>query len=232
MIVSIHQPSYFPWLGLLDKISKSDKFVILDTVQLNDNAFQNRNIFLNQRGEVEYLTIPIIKKGYLEKSIRELIIANNKWQKKHHGFIIANYKKHPYFDEVYSVIKPLYQQQYVYLVDVLIDSMEMTFQLFNIATDVILASELDIDKNLKKDDLVIDILKKVNASVYLSGSGAKQYHDETKFKTNNIVLQYQIFKHPIYKQKNALEFIPGLSSLDIAFNLGINQSTELIKGLT
>ena len=232
MIVSIHQPSYFPWLGLLDKISKSDKFVILDTVQLNDNAFQNRNIFLNQRGEVEYLTIPIIKKGYLKKSIRELKIANNKWQKKHHGFIIANYKKHAYFDEVYSVIKPLYQQQYVYLVDVLIDSMEMTFQLFNIATDVILASELDIDKNLKKDNLVIDILRKVNASVYLSGSGAKQYHDETKFKTNNIVLQYQIFKHPIYKQKNALEFIPGLSSLDIAFNLGINQSTELIKGLT
>jgi hypothetical protein len=232
MIVSIHQPSYFPWLGLLDKISKSDKFVILDTVQLNDNAFQNRNIFLNHRGEVEYLTIPIIKKGYLEKSIRELIIANNKWQKKHHGFIIANYKKHPYFDEVYPIIKPLYQKKYTYLVDILIDSMEMTFQLFNITTDVILASELDIDKNLKKDDLVIDILRKVNASVYLSGSGAKQYHDETKFKARNIVLQYQIFKHPIYKQKNALEFVHGLSSLDIVFNLGINQSTELIKGLT
>ena len=62
MIVSIHQPSYFPWLGLLDKIEKSDTFVLLDNVQFNDNAFQSRNIFLNHNGEVQYLTIPVQKK--------------------------------------------------------------------------------------------------------------------------------------------------------------------------
>ena len=69
MMVSIHQPSYFPWLGLLDKIEKSNTFVILDTVQFNDNAFQSRNIFLNHNGAVQYLTIPVQKKNYQKNKI-------------------------------------------------------------------------------------------------------------------------------------------------------------------
>ncbi len=69
MMVSIHQPSYFPWLGLLDKIEKSNAFIILDTVQFNDNAFQSRNIFLNHNGETQYLSIPVQKKKLSKKNV-------------------------------------------------------------------------------------------------------------------------------------------------------------------
>ena len=33
MIVSIHQPQYFPYLGFFHKLARSDVFVALDTVQ-------------------------------------------------------------------------------------------------------------------------------------------------------------------------------------------------------
>jgi hypothetical protein len=230
MIVSIHQPSYFPWLGLLDKINKSDQFILLDTVQLNDNAFQSRNIFLNHRGEVEYLTIPIVKKDYQSKSIRELKIVDKRWQKKHHGFIIANYKKHPFFDEVYPIIKSLYSKEYTFLVDILKDSMEMSYTLFNIKTETILASDLEIDNSLMKDDLVLEQLKQVSASTYLSGTGAKAYQDEEKFKKEKILLNYQSFSHPQYVQKNANKFELGLSALDMVFNLGQKESKKLLEG--
>ena len=231
MIVSIHQPGYFPWLGLLDKINKSDKFILLDTVQLNDNAFQSRNIFLNHRGEVEYLTIPIIKKDYQSKSIRELKIVDKRWQKKHHGFIIANYKKHPFFDEVYPVIESIYSTKYTYLVDILVDSMKMSYDLFDIKTELVLASDLDVDNNLTKDDLILEQLKRVEASTYLSGTGAKAYQDENKFLKKNVILEYQSFSHPQYEQKNANQFELGLSALDIVFNLGKEKSSELLKGV-
>lgn len=81
MIVSIHQPSYFPWLGLLDKIEKSDLYIYFNSVQLTDNAYQNRNIFLSNQIKEHLLTIPISKKNYLTKTIDKLEVIDNRWKK-------------------------------------------------------------------------------------------------------------------------------------------------------
>ena len=64
MKVCAHQPSYFPWLGLLDKIAKSDLYIFEDEVQMNVRAYQHRNIFLRNDGTVSYLTVNIHRKGY------------------------------------------------------------------------------------------------------------------------------------------------------------------------
>ncbi len=230
MIISIHQPSYFPWLGLLEKISTSDKFILLDTVQLNDNAFQSRNIFLNHNGLVQYLSLPIEKKGYSNKLIKDLKLANNtRWQKKHHGFFISNYKKHKYFDEIFPLIEHIFYKEYSFLVDVLLDSLYVSNKIFSISTPIQPSSLLAYDDKLVKDDLVIDILKKCNASHYLSGVGAKSYQDDNKFIGNNIKLIYQEFSAPIYKQKNSTNFKPHLSCLDIAFNIGLNKCQTILQ---
>lgn len=87
MITSIHQPSYFPWLGLLHKINSSDTFILLDDVQLSDSAFQHRNIFLSNDGKVKYLTIPFVKKEYRNKGFKDLEIADPMWTKNHLNFL-------------------------------------------------------------------------------------------------------------------------------------------------
>jgi len=66
MKTSIHQPGYFPWLGLLHKFLNSDTVVLLDDVQLSDSAYQHRNQFLTRQGVVKILTVGIQKKGYKE----------------------------------------------------------------------------------------------------------------------------------------------------------------------
>ena len=229
MKVSIHQPSYFPWLGLLDKINQSDTFIILDTVQLNDNAFQSRNIFLNHTGDIQYLTIPVQKKDYQKKMMRELRVVDKKWQKKHNGFMIANYKKHPFFDEIYPFIEKVYTKKYAFLIDILLDSMSISNEIFDINPKIVLASELRVDTSLVKDDLVIALLEKCQTTTYLSGTGAKSYQDEDKFIEHNIELSYQSFTHPSYNQKNASTFEIGLSALDVAFNLGIDNARKVLK---
>lgn len=228
-IVSIHQPSYFPWLGLLDKIKKSHLFVILDDVQLNDNAYQNRNLFLDNQNNEHLLTIPISKKNYTNKTIKDILISHDIWQKKHKKFIYFNYKKHPFFDEIFPLIQPIYEKKYEYLLDLLIDTMSRSFDLFDIRVKTMLASELTTDKSLKKEAMVIDILKQTHATQYLSGNGAKTYQKKENFSKNGIELIYQNFTHPTYQQVNNDSFKAGLSCLDAAFNLGKENCSKILE---
>ncbi len=229
MIVSIHQPSYFPWLGLLDKINKSDLFVVLDNVQLSDSAYQNRNLFLSNQGKEQLLTIPINRKNYLEKTIKDIEINNSIWQKKHSKFIYFNYKKHPYFDEIYKIIECIYTKEYINLSELLIESLKISCNIFDIDTKIIRASDLPLDDNLKKESKVVSILKQVGAATYLSGQGAKSYQLTENFEDKHIKLTYQEFTHPIYSQHKMDKFISGLSSLDATFNLGKDNSFTLLK---
>ncbi len=228
-MVSIHQPSYFPWLGLLDKINKSKEFILLDSVQLSDSTYQNRNIFLDNSQKEHLLTIAINKKNYQEKDFSELTINNNIWQKKHQKFIMYNYKKHPYFDEIYPLLETFYKNDYEYLIDPLFESMKLSMKIFGINVKIQKSSSLNLSKENTKDKLVLDILEKVHAKEYLSGQGAKNYQDDSKFKDKNIILHYQEFKHPVYPQYKKSDFHSGLSCLDAAFNLGISDCRKLLK---
>ena len=227
-IVSIHQPSYFPWLGLVDKINKSDLFVLLDTVQLSDSAYQNRNLFLDNSGKETLITIPIMKKNHFSKTIKDIKISNDIWKKKHRKFIYFNYKKHPFFDEIYPKIDYIFDINSSFLIDYVAESMKIVMNLLNIDTDFIYASKLNLNDDLTKEDMVLNILENVNANIYLSGNGARSYQKEENFKNRNIELIYQDFKHPVYPQKNRDEFLYGMSSLDLLFNLGINASIKIL----
>src|ERR1017187_8537694 len=100
MILSIHQPSYFPWLGMLDKIRKSNVFIIMDEVQLSDSAYQHRNLLLTADGKTKFLTIPFVKKDYLKRPFREIRIASADWRTKHSNFIWNTYRGHLHANEI------------------------------------------------------------------------------------------------------------------------------------
>ncbi len=226
MILSIHQPSYFPWLGLLQKIAKSDVFILLDEVQLTDSAFQHRNLLLTNDGKAKFLTIPFVRKGYLEKPFSKLEIPDQKWQKTHLNFVFNNYKKHPFFSEIFPMLEVFYSRDYENLLDAVRESMFLVLDCFKIKTEIIYQSNLSYAKDLKKGDLIMNLINCVGADIYLSGQGAKSYLDESAFG-KSVLLEYDEFKHPIYNQKNVSQFVAGLSSLDILFNLGCQKSIEL-----
>jgi hypothetical protein len=108
--------------------------------------------------------------------------------------------------------------------------MELSFGLFDIQTKIILSSQLDGDKSLKKEDMVLDILKETEATVYLSGTGAKSYQKNDSFSSQGIELKYQEFIPPVYKQFKNSSFSSGLAYIDILFNLGKEDSSKLLRG--
>jgi len=229
MRVGIHQINYFPWMGYFNKIAKSDKFILMDEVQLTDSGMMQRNRILNKSGDTVWITIAFNKKDYLEREFRDLELNNNvKWQQRQYNSLFDTYHKLPAWKEVFSQIEFIFNKSYNKLQDVNVDALYTICNLLEIDTSrFVYMSNLNYDREAQKTDLVLNLCKAIGADVYLSGNGAKKYMDVSEFIDNGINVQYQKFEHPIYEQKFSKEFIPGLSILDVLFNCGIENTKKL-----
>ena len=74
----------------------------------------------------------------------------------------------------------------------------------------------------KSSQLILNICKKVGATTYISGIGAKDYLDQSDFETNGIEL---IIEPPILPKKydqayKNTDFLNDLSVVDIIMNCG------------
>jgi len=223
--VAIHQPNYMPWIGFFQKMALADVFVILDTVQFSKDSYTQRTKIRTKEGWI-WLTIPVERKYYF-KPIKDIHLPQDeKWLKKHKKSIVSNYSKCKYFDdefvdEYYSGKFGKLQEFNEYGIFYLKDK-------FGIKTEIIRASELDIDENLKSTDLLVDIVKKIGGDVYISGLGGGKYMDEWKFLMDNIKLEYFDFKPFEYPQRWD-GFEPYMSAIDLLFNVGDENRKVFIK---
>jgi len=226
-IVSIHQPQYWPWLGLIDKIMKSDIHVVLDDVKFNTDGFQHRTLYrVYNSDKSKYLTIPYDKKTKRDKISAVRIDVDDTWQREHLRLIKLSYKRTPFFEEIFPYIETIFVKKYSFLADLNLDILKLLLELFEIDVVMILSSELNSHE--KKDALTLDLTKKAKGSVYLSGQGAKDYMNNSIFKKSGIGLMYQNFVHPTYQQSKG-KIVPGLFSLDLLFNAGLNVSKILLR---
>ena len=228
MVLAIHQPNYFPWLGYLDKMAKADEYVILDEVQLVKGSPMVRNQFLQKNGDVCVLGVNIASKGYREKQTREIELQElKKTQHRHRSFFELNYSKTKGFCDVWKEIVPIFEKEYQYLYEVDIDTMMALRKLYNINTKLYLQSELEYDRSAKKNDLMLEISKTMNADIYLSGQGAKAYMKDESFQEAGIKVVYQEFQHPYYEQPGLDSFVEGLSSLDMLMQVGVEEARAI-----
>lgn len=226
MIVSIHQPYYWPWLGLLDKIAKSDCYIILDDVPANKEANQYRNFFFCN-GTQKNLTLPVDYK--MGKKIIELKFNNDKWRDDHLNKLKNYYQKAKFINEIMPSVEKLYDDyDSQYAVDFIIETIKFSCAILNINVQMLRSSNLDVDG--LKGDKVVDLCRKVSASTYLSGRGAANYMDEDilkKFREEAISIKWQYFSHPVYRQTKKFPFVKGLSCLDLFFFQGIENSRKI-----
>lgn len=179
--VSIHQPEHFPYIGFFEKMRQSDVFVILDNVQFKKNNFQNRNKFLNKKGEEEWFSVQI-EKGSSKRLINEINVAKDTaWKTKLLKKIKYNFNKD--LEEIYSYEK---------LVDINMASIYAVREKLGIKTELILASELNLAGS--KTDLLINICNELNINRYISGQGGKAYLDLDSFKAQGIEVIFPDFK--------------------------------------
>lgn len=231
MICAIQQPTFFPWIGYFEMISKVDRFVFLDNVQLVKRGWWVRNKIKNDQGEL-FLTVPIKKTKHRNELFgnNALIDIDNNFIKTHLKSIYFSYKKAIYFDEVYPFIESCYQTNNKYIAEFNIEIITKICNKLRIKTKTTKASLLK-QVSGRKDKLIVSICSEIGASEYLSAQGSRDYIDKNNpggaFVGSRVKLYYRQYKHPHYAQLFG-SFISHLSVIDLLFNVGFKNSLQVI----
>jgi hypothetical protein len=226
--VVIHQPDFLSYLGFFHRLLYADAFAILDTVQFvhSNNGWTHRDKIKTSQGQ-KWISISL-KKMPRNTAIREIFLSDTvDWRTANLNLLRANYSNASFFDEIFPHLEEMYALKCERMMDFNMNSIEMLLTLFDIEVEMVLAGNLDPQG--AKNDLLVDILKKIGANRYLSGVGARDYFDPAPYNEFGIEVTWQNFTHPVYPQLHG-EFVSCLSSIDLLFNCGIKKSREILRG--
>ena len=218
MTVVILQSNYVPWKGYFDLIHDADVFVFYDCVQYTKNDWRNRNTIYTRNGK-QWLTIPVASEA-VKGAVDEVVLTDSRWQELHHRTLFFGYKRAPFFHQLEELADDyLVNKQWRSLSELnkyLITSLSARL---GCATRFVDAR--DLSPHGDRLERLIDILKKLGATRYISGQSAAAYlrGNEGVFRDNGIELLYK--KYGAYKPYRQLAepFEEAVSILDMVANL-------------
>jgi hypothetical protein len=225
-----HQPNLYPYGGFFAKAACVDEFIIVDTVQYVKKEYHNRNKIKFSDGTAKWLSIPVKNAGRYKQLIKDTEIDNSKdWRNSHLRTFELNYKKTPFFAEIFPLLEKLLSHEHSMLATYNIAFIREVFEYLKINVRLSIASGLNIYGT--STELIFNVCKAVNASVYVHGIHSLDYVDFKYLAENGVQSKIQYFIPPVYTQINGA-FIPNLSIIDVLFNCGKESRTILEKANT
>lgn len=210
MRLGIMQPYFFPYLGYWQLLANVDKYVVYDDVTYIKGGWINRNNFLIN-GQKNLLTMQL-EKASSYTLIKDIAIKDDfvKFLKT----IEMGYKKAPFFEDSFRLLKDICQCPDKKLGQFLFNSHIKICEYLGIDTELILSSSFEKHTELKGKDKVISICKQLGADEYINAIGGQELYDKKEFAENGIRLNFLQANLREYRQlKN--EFVAGLSIIDI-----------------
>jgi hypothetical protein len=230
MIAVILQPSYIPWRGYFDQIRRADLFIFYDDVQYDKHGWRNRNQIKTAHGK-QWLTIPVHSSGVTQGvPIKAVKIDQSKpWAKNHLKTLTVSYSKAPCFKQYLPLLESFYERRDEFIADFTVETtMTLARELGNSHTRFMRSSELDGIAG-EKTDRLIQVLKRVGATHYISGPSAQDYIETEKFAAADITLEYMRYDYPEYPQLYP-PYDPFVSVLDLLFMVGSDAARYFEKG--
>lgn len=216
--IAIVQSNYIPWKGYFDMIASVDEFILFDDMQYTRRDWRNRNKIKTRDG-LKWLTVPVKVKGKYLQTIRETEIDGEDWLKKHWMAICQNYQKAEYFDEVVSILEPLYMScKYDRLSALNRTFLEAVCNYLGIETKI--SNSWDYGLADGKTERLIDLALQAGGTEYVSGPAARGYLEEHLFADVGLTLTW--FNYDDYPEYPQLwdGFEHGVTILDLLFNCG------------
>jgi WbqC-like protein family len=216
--VAIVQSNYIPWRGYFDLINAVDEFILYDDVQYTIRDWRNRNIIKTATG-AKWLTIPVEVKGKYLQKIKDTVISDPAWAKKHWASIVHSYSKAPYF----SAYRELFEELYLRIDEKLLSQVNHRFitaicRTLGIPTTI--SWSMDYEMVGDKSERLLSLCQQAGATSYLSGPAAKVYLDEGLFTNAGIAVSYMDYSG--YRDYAQLypPFESKVSVIDLIFNEG------------
>jgi hypothetical protein len=227
MRLAIHQPEFMPWMGFFNKMALADEYVIFDHVQFKKRYFENRNRIVSARGEINFITVPVLNKECIQPINRVEIDNSRDWKRKLLKSLMHNYSKAQYFEEYYADLEQrIVNKKFDSLIALNMMFINFFREHLDIKTPMVYSSALDVS-SFRGSDLILQICLKEKTDTYLCGSSGRDYLKQDEFKQKNVNIEWIDYKSPHYKQ-TCDQFVPNLSTFDLLVNEGPG-SKEIIK---
>ena len=195
------QPYFVPYMGYFQMVNAVDTFVFYDNVTYIKNGWVNRNKI--KGGTI--LTIPLQKQSS-NCLIQDTKILNDlRNSKKIVKTLQQTYSKSPYFDEVFSIIEDLLQNQPNTISELAISSVIKFSKYLNINTEFKIASKENYAKGIDKVTSLVNICSQEQIYNYVNPIGGQFLYNKKNFLSYGVNL-------------NFIQTSPSLSIIDECFN--------------
>lgn len=222
MRVAAIQSSYVPWRGYFDFIASADLFVIYDDVQYSTGSWRNRNQLKTADG-LKWLTVPVNKKLGLAIDETEIEYAHP-WQEKNRGLLKASLGKCAFWRDASDLWEAGTADRHRTISELNVRLIELVCDYLRIKTPLRPSRPLGLTG--ARTDRLIQMLRQLGATTYLSGPAAKDYLEEDKFRVAGIRLEYKSYDYGEYPQQFG-PFAGAVSILDLIANTGPDAAQHL-----
>lgn len=222
------QPYFFPYLGYFQLIKAVDKFVLYDDVNFINRGWINRNnILIN--GKATLISVPL-RGASQNKLIKDICpFEDLNWRNKLLKTIEHNYKKASEFEVIFPLLQHIINSDANSISELNYVGIKTICEYLGVNTTIISSSAIFNNSDLKGQNRIIDICKKVGANHYINPSGGTELYDPISFALEGISLNFLKSELPSYKQLSN-EFISSLSIIDVLmFNPLSKISSMLLK---
>jgi hypothetical protein len=214
MKIAIMQPYFFPYIGYFQLINAVDTFVIYDDVNYIKKGWINRNrILINNKPYMFTLSLGKVSQNELICDTKLSFDFSN-WRNRFFEQLRHSYHRAPYYDKCIDFIRHLLDVDDFRLNIFLGSQIKKLAQYFGIYTEFLYSSKIAKNSELRAQDKIIDICKRLGAKIYINLIGGRGLYKRDEFLLNNIELVFLESNLIEYKQFNEM-FTPNLSIIDV-----------------
>ncbi len=215
--IAICQSNYIPWKGYFDLIHDADAFMFYDDVQFTKNDWRNRNRVKTPAGP-QWLTIPVGPD--LRRLICEVTLQSTRWQRTHWKTLVQLYGKAPFFRHYQGFLEDIYLAREWRSLSELNQFLVHSIARDHLGIKTPFLQSSDFPATGRSQDRVLNLLRAVQADVYLSGPAGRSYLDEKRFEEEGIALVWKDYSgYPEYPQFHP-PFDHAVTILDLLFHVG------------
>jgi len=186
--IAIMQPYFFPYGGYFRLFAAADVFVVLDCVQFPRRGWVHRNRLSNSNGEPQWLTLPLMKSDRDATRICDLAFPENAQhlmdEQMRRFPCLRNLKKSE--PQLTAILSDFDVSPAQYLVR----GLEWTTERLGLKRPIVMSSSLEIPAELKAQDRIIEIARRMNAKHYINAPGGLDLYEASAFHSAGMSLGF------------------------------------------
>ena len=221
------QPTYLPWSGYFNLLSTADVFVFLDDAQFQRKSWHCRNQILIS-GTARFLSVPVLSRGRLMAIDEAEIDYSRDWRREHEDGVREAYGATMGGPTVLELLGEAWNRRPRRLLDLNLAIIRSICGVLNIRTPLRLASELQVGG--QRSERLLSICEHLGVTDYLSPSGSAGYLEQDGFAASGrVALHFQNFVPAPYPQRDATDFVPYMSVIDVIAQCGVEEAAAYVR---